>query len=142
MSDRSNVSPVPLPVAHDDRGIVIEYLDGRRVTYRAPVTSTDGSVRGTVTREIHVLIVDQSSDDGIMVYINDYDTDDAVLETSGVGRVILADGEEEAIFPGVRVSRVREHVDVRVDEQLSDVDVVVFVEDDRGEQAYRLSGTS
>lgn len=141
MDGRSNVSPVPLPVHRNAGGIQVEYLDGRRVTYGAPREETDGPVEATVTFEVHVLVVDPEREEGIMVYLNDYDTDDEILETTGVGRVLLAPEAREVIYPGVAVRRVGDRVRVTTEEPLEAAAVYVFVENELGERAYHLAAS-
>lgn len=139
MRGRSNVSPVPLPIDRTDEGIAIEYLDGRSVQYGTPVDAPDPPVESTTSFEIHVLVVDADRDEGIMVYINDYDTVDEILEATGVGRILLGDGDSEAVYPGVRVSREGERIAIAVEEGLADAWVYVFVENPVDERAYRLA---
>lgn len=139
MRHRSNVSPVPLAVERDDDDIVLEYLDGRTVRYRGPLEPREGSVSAPITLELQVLVLDEDASEGIMVYVNDYDTVDDILEETGVGRVLLGDGDTEALYPGVIATRSGQTIEVEVDDALTDAWVFVFVENQFGERAYRLA---
>lgn len=138
MRHRSNVSPVPLPINRTDDAIDVTYLDGREVTYHGPFESRESTVQANQSFAVHVLVIDRDSDEGVMVYINDYDTSDAILESTGVGRVIIADGAHEVIFPGITASRSGEWIDVSITADPGDVDIFVFIENDRGESHVRL----
>jgi len=63
---------------------------------------------------------------------------DDILESTGVGRVMLEGDDEEELFPGVTVAT--EAYSIRVDADLSLVDgrVFVFAEDEMSEHAYEL----
>ena len=74
MSQRRDVSPATLAVAVGD-GVTVEYLDGREVTYPGPVEPVEGSVRCGPGKEVHVLVTDAGGDRGVMVYVNDRNTD-------------------------------------------------------------------
>lgn len=138
MSERSNVSPATLPVARTAAGIEVEYLDGRRVVYRADPEPVQAAVSAPERSHVHVLVRDDAAQRGRLVYLNDLDTDDAVLEQSGVGRVLVGDGEEAAIDHGVDVTRTGEHLRIDVDHHPPDRSVYVFVENQLGERAYRF----
>lgn len=138
MSQRSNVSPATLPVRTTDEGIHVEYLDGRQVTYRATPEPVDGSTTASHRAHVHVLLVDEAAENGRMVYVNDVDTADEILEASGVGRVIVDDGDEVAIGQGVDVRRAGEQVQVSVEAASPDRTVFVFVENQLEERAYRI----
>lgn len=138
MRHRSNVSPAPLPVERGEDGVTVEYHDGRRVRYAGPIEVAEERVSATTSFEIHVLVADPAFTEGIVVYINDYDTRDDILDATGVGRVLLADGAVEAIYPGVRAGRSGETIEVSVDPDLSDAWVYVFVENQLNERAYCL----
>lgn len=138
MRHRSNVSPVPLPVGREKDVIVVEYLDGRVVRYRGPAERRDGPVRATVSFEVHVLVVDDDRGEGVMVYVNDYDTADDILESTGVGRVLLGENEAEMVYPGVTVERGGESVEVSLSDDPPRETVFVFVESEVGERAFEL----
>lgn len=74
-----------------------------------------------------------------MMYVNDLTSHDEVLESSGVGRVILGEDEEEELFPGVLVRRVPGHrFEIEADPEVARGRVFVFVEDDWGEDSYEF----
>jgi hypothetical protein len=100
-------------------------------------------VTGTVTaapgKETHVLVTDPSGTEGVMMYVNDLKTHDEVLESTGVGRVILAPGESEELFPGVTATRGQnQRTTVDVDVDVAGGRVFLFVEDDWGEETYEF----
>lgn len=138
MAARSNVSPVPLQLEPRDQGIAVRYLDGRLVEYAAPIADADDAVGANITYEIHVLVTDEAETEGIMVYLNDYDTSDDVLESTGVGRILLEQGESAAAYPGVMASRADDRVEVAADPEAVEGSVLVFVENQLEERAFRL----
>jgi hypothetical protein len=74
-----------------------------------------------------------------MVYVNDLRTHDEVLESTGVGRVILDEGGSEELFPGVTVRRPgTQRTEVSADLSVARGRVFVFAEDDWGEDSYEL----
>jgi hypothetical protein len=73
------------------------------------------------------------------MYINDLKTHDDVLESSGVGRVVLEQGSSETVFPGVTVSRPGGmRTIIEADPETARGRVFVFVEDDWSEQSYEF----
>lgn len=139
MQHRSNVSPVPLTVERSAEAVRVHYLDDRVVTYRGPFEERDGELAANRSFEVHVLVIDPESGDGIMTYVNDYDTTDPILESTGVGRVLIEDGQHEAIYPGITATLAGETVRVTVDETAADMWVYGFVENDRGEAGMVLA---
>lgn len=139
MRHRSNVSPVPLSVERRPEEVVLTYLDGRVVTYAGPFEPRDGSVTANRSFAVHVLVVDHDTDQGVMTYVNDLDTSDDILESTGVGRVILDDGDREVLYPGVEVRRSGEEVTVTTDETVDDAAVYTFIENARGEAGVILT---
>lgn len=138
MQHRSDVAPSTLPVSLEPEGVFVEYLDGRDVFYHGPPEARTGAVRtrpGTLTQ---VLVTDEAGTEGVMVYVNDFDTHDDVLEESGVGRLLLGQGESDTVFPGVRATRDGHAVVVEADPSVVDGRVFVFAEDELGESAYEL----
>lgn len=135
MEARSNVTPVPLTLDIGDESISLQYQDGRIVTYPGPFNSRE-EVSATLTYEIHVLITDGT--EGRMVYINDYDTSDEVLESTGVGRVILEEGSSAAVYPGVTARREGERITIEADAEAIEGSVYTFVENQLEEYAYQL----
>lgn len=139
MRHRSNVSPDPLPVEATDAGIVLEYQDGRRVEYGATSRRPSGDIEATTAYEIHVLVTDEAPTEGVMVYVNDYNTSDDILESTGVGRLILGDGEQAAVYPGVTARRDGERITISTDAEAVEGRVYSFVENQLDERAYRLA---
>lgn len=140
MSQRRDVSPGTLPVTVEDDAVVVEYLDGRQVRYEGPVEPVDGSVRCAPGKEVHVLVTEVDRDRGVMIYVNDRNTDGDILEETGVGRVVLEPGEEAEFLPGV-VAFVDGHaVEVVADPGVAGGRVFVFEEDALGERAFELVG--
>jgi hypothetical protein len=73
-----------------------------------------------------------------MVYVNDRKTADEILESSGVGRVILERNETDSVFPGVEASNHGYRVEVTADPEQARGRVFVFVEDELGEESYEI----
>jgi hypothetical protein len=73
-----------------------------------------------------------------MFYVDDRKSHDDILESSGVGRALLADDETTQLFPGVEAARDGHAHIVSVDAETVDGRVFVFVEDQFGEAAYEL----
>jgi hypothetical protein len=141
MSFRSDVSPQTLGVDLTEDGIVVEYLDGREAFYRGVPTKADGSVRTAPGKDVHVLVTDPTETEGVLVYVNDRNTHDDILESSGVGRVLLEPGEETAVFPGVDVSNENHRVVVEADPETARGRVFVFEEDEMGERSFEIVAT-
>jgi hypothetical protein len=139
MTGRSDVAPATVGVALLDHGVEVEYLDGRSVLYRGVPERTSGDLRTSPGREVHVLVTDPAGEEGVMTYVNDLATEDEILRATGVGRIVLDDGESAGLFPGVTVRREGGHRTV-VSAEPAAVDgrVFVFVEDERAEAAYEL----
>lgn len=138
MEARSNVSPVPLTLHPGESQMTLEYLDGRRVEYEAPLETQSGSVSANVAYEIHVLVTDADETEGIMTYVNDYDTSDEILESTGVGRVLLDVDDREALYPGVTARRSADQITIDVEADAIDGSVYAFVENQLDERVYRL----
>lgn len=137
MSQRSEVSPSTLGVDITDDGVVVEYLDGRRVTYDPP-EPVEGSVRCQPGKDVHLLVTAPDEMEGVIVYVNDRKTHDEILESTGVGRVILDGGETSEVFPGVE-ARVDGHaVVVTADPAIVGGRVFVFEEDEFGERSFEI----
>jgi hypothetical protein len=142
MSHRSDIPPDTVSVELTEDGIAVEYLDGRTTFYRGVPTKTDDSVRTAPGKDTHVLVTDETETRGILVYVNDLRTHDDILEQSGVGRVILEDGDEDELFPGVTVRDHQMRVEVAVDFDVADGRVFVFEEDELGERSYEIVSNS
>ncbi|WP_135363507.1 DUF5796 family protein [Halosimplex halophilum] len=138
MSARNDVPPDTLGVELTEDGVAVEYLDGREVFYRGVPTAVEESVRAGPGKDVHVLVTDETETQGIMLYVNDLNTHDDILESTGVGRVMVDDGGEEPLFQGV-VARSESHrVEIEADLSVVDGRVFVFVEDEMGEQSFEI----
>ena len=93
MPRRSDVPPETLRVSLEPEGVEVAYLDDRSVFYHGVPEKREGSVVCGPGRDVHVLITAPDEREGVMVYVNDRATHDDVLESSGVGRVLLDGGE-------------------------------------------------
>lgn len=143
MSIRSDVAPSTLPVELLDEGVQVEYLDGRTTLYRGAPRKVEETLTAAPGKEVHVLVTDPEGTEGVMMYVNDRKTHDDILESTGVGRIVLDGGEAEEIFPGVTVAtpdgmRCR----IQADLDVARGRVFVFVEDDWGEESYELVETA
>jgi hypothetical protein len=135
---RNDVAPSTLSVSLLDEGVEVEYIDGRTTLYRG-VPEKVPTLTTKPGRELHVLVTDPTESEGVLVYVNDFQTHDDVLESTGVGRVMLDKGEEEELFPGVVVRRLGElRFEVDADPELARGRVFAFVEDDWGEDSYEF----
>jgi hypothetical protein len=138
MTHHSEVSPSTLPVELTADGIEVEYADGRRVFYRGVPEAAESPLTPPPGKDVHVLVADASETQGVLVYVDERTTEDEILESTGVGRVLLAPGEETTVFPGVSVSRGEVRVEVAADLETVDGRVFVFAEDAMSEHAYEL----
>ncbi|WP_324662514.1 DUF5796 family protein [Haloarcula sediminis] len=138
MSNRSDIPPDTVSVELSEEGVAVEYLDGRTAFYHGVPTKAEGSVTTAPGKDTHVLITDKTETSGILVYVNDLRTHDEIIEESGVGRVILEDGEEDELFPGVTVTDHQMRVEVTVDYDVTDGRVFVFEEDEMGERGFEI----
>ena len=138
MSQRGEVSPSTLGVELDPDGVIVEYLDGREAFYHGVPAAVEGSVRCQPGKEVHVLVTSPDETEGVMVYVNDRNTHDDVLESTGVGRVFVESGEEAEVFPGVRVTMDGYATVVEADPAATGGRVLVFEEDELGERSYEL----
>jgi hypothetical protein len=138
MSHRSDIPPDTVSVELTEEGIAVEYLDGRTAFYHGVPTKAEETVTTAPGKDTHVLITDATETSGILVYVNDLRTHDDIIEDSGVGRVILEDGEEDELFPGVTVRDQKMRVEVSVDFEVTDGRVFVFEEDEMGERSFEI----
>ncbi len=138
MSTRSNVAPSTLGVDFVEGGLVVQYLDGRETFYHGPPKPVTESLRTPPGKHVHVLVTDPDGVEGVMTYVNDRDTHDGILETTGVGRVMLEADDEEELFPGVTVTTEAYSIRVEADLEVVDGRVFVFAEDEMSEHAYEL----
>ncbi|MFB6160079.1 MAG: DUF5796 family protein [Haloferacaceae archaeon] len=143
MSSTSDVAPSTLTVRLLDHGVEVDYLDGRTTLYRGVPEKVAGRLRTKPGREVHVLVTDPTGTEGVLLYVEDRTTGDAMLEDTGVGRVLLDRGESSEVFPGVRARRVGDHrVEVEADPAAVTGRVFVFAEDEWGEDAYEFVAES
>ncbi|AGB39074.1 DUF5796 family protein [Natronococcus occultus] len=138
MSQRSNVAPSTIGVDFVEGGVVVEYLDGRDVFYHGPPKPVEEAITSPPGKEVHVLVTDPDGVEGVMTYVNDRNTHAEILESTGVGRVILEGNDEEVLFPGVTVSTEGYSIRVEADPEVVDGRVFVFAEDEMSEHAYEL----
>ncbi|MFB6136657.1 MAG: DUF5796 family protein [Halobacteriaceae archaeon] len=138
MSARNDVPPDTVGVELVDGGIYVEYTDGRRTFYNGVPQTVEGGVRCQPGKDVQVLVTDPSETEGVLVYVNDLKTHDDILESSGVGRVMLDRGERRELFPGVTVELDGYAVVVEADTDTADGRVFVFEENERGEQFYEM----
>ncbi len=135
----TDVPPRTLGVDLREEGVVVTYADGRSTLYRGVPQTVSGSLQTAPGKETHVLVTDPTETEGVLLYVNDLKTADEILEDTGVGRILLDEGDREEVFPGVSVSRtdgLRTTVEVDPDE--AGGRVFVFVEDDWGEASYEF----
>lgn len=139
MSVRPNeVPPSTLPVELTEDGIAVEYLDGRTVFYHGVPAKVETPLTTTPGKDTHVLVADGSGTEGILVYVNDRKTDGDILESSGVGRVLLEKSETTSLYPGVRVQRTGFRYEIEVDFDAVEGRVFVFEEDEMGELSREI----
>ncbi|SNZ04796.1 hypothetical protein SAMN06269185_0681 [Natronoarchaeum philippinense] len=138
MSARNTVAPSTIGVAFSEDGIAVEYLDGREVFYHGPPRKTDGVVRTAPGKLVQILVTDPDGTEGVLTYVNDRNTHDDILETTGVGRVFVEPGETEELFPGVTARAEGHAIVVDADPEVARGRVFVFVEDELQEEAYEI----
>lgn len=137
-ANRNDVPPETVGVSLEPEGVEVTYTDGRSVFYHGVPERAEGRVVSGPGKDVHVLVTDPTETEGVMVYVNDRKTDDEILESTGVGRVILDRDESDAIFPGVEVANRGYRVEVTADPEEARGRVFVFVEDELSEQAYEI----
>lgn len=138
MSNRNDVPPDTLGVELTADGVVVEYLDGREAFYRGVPERVTEAVTTPPGKDVHVLVTDPTETQGVMVYVNDHNTHDDILETTGVGRVFVDNGGETTLFPGVVARASQYRMTVEADLEAVDGRVFVFAEDELGERSYEL----
>ncbi|QLG62305.1 DUF5796 family protein [Halorarum salinum] len=137
--NRSDVAPATVSVALREEGIEVEYLDGRVTFYHGVPEAVEGSLTTPPGKETHVLVTDPTETEGVLVYVNDLKTHDDILRDTGVGRVMLGEGEEEELFPGVTARRPGgQRTELEADPEVARGRVFVFAEDDWGEHSYEF----
>lgn len=138
MTERSDIAPETLSVSLDPEGVEVEYVDGRSVFYHGVPRKREGGVVCPPGRDVHVLVTSPDETEGVMMYVNDRTTADGILESTGVGRIVLERGETASLFPGVDAENRGYRVEVSADPELARGRVFVFAEDGTGEAAYEL----
>lgn len=138
MSARNDVAPSTLGVELTSDGIYVEYTDGRRVFYNGVPEKVHGPLRCRPGTTAQVLVLDPTETEGVLVYVNDLNTHDEILESTGVGRVLLDAGEEEELFPGVTVRDKSMRVQVEADPETARGRVFVFEEDEMNERRFEI----
>lgn len=136
----SNVSPETLSVALQEAGITVEYSDGREVFYRGVPERVESPHQTAPGKDVHVLVTDETEHSGVLLYVDERRTDDEILESTGVGRLLLDPDEESTLFPGVTVRGGTLRSEVAVDPELVEGRVFVFEEDQFEEHSYELVG--
>jgi len=135
---RNDVPPTTLSVDLREGGVAVEYRDGREVFYNGVPGRVASPLRTAPEVEVHVLVTGPEDREGVLTYVNDRRTHDDVLEATGVGRVLLADGEREQLFPGVVVRADGLRVVVEVEFDAVDGRVFVFEENELGERSREV----
>ena len=142
MSQRSDIAPDTLSVSLEPEGVEVEYVDGRSVFYHGVPAKREESVVCGPGKDVHVLVTSPDEREGVMVYVNDRNTHDDILESTGVGRVIIERGEETSLFPGVDAENHGYRVEVSADPEAARGRVFVFAEDEMGEASYEIISAS
>ena len=140
MPYRSDIAPETLQVSLEPEGVEVEYLDGRSVFYHGVPAAREGSVVCGPGRDVHVLVTAPGEREGVMVYVDDRTTHDEILESTGVGRVLVDEGEAVSLFPGVEATNHGYRVEVTADPEAARGRVFVFAEDETGEASYEIVG--
>ncbi|MFQ3319253.1 MAG: hypothetical protein ACI8UR_000803 [Natronomonas sp.] len=138
MSQRSDIAPETLQISLEPEGVEVEYLDDRSVFYHGVPATREGSVTCGPGKDAHVLVTSPDEEEGVMVYVNDRSTHDEILESTGVGRVIIERDEETSLFPGVDAENHGYRVEVSADPEAARGRVFVFAEDEMGEASYEI----
>lgn len=138
MSFRSDIAPELIDISLEPEGVEVTYADGRSVFYHGVPTKADGTVTTAPGKDVHVLVTDPSEEEGVMLYVNDRATDDDILRSTGVGRVIIDRDETESIFPGVEATNAGYRIEIAADPETARGRVFVFAEDELGEESYEI----
>jgi hypothetical protein len=136
--EHSDVPPDTVGVDLVDGGVVVEYTDGREVFYRGVPERVQAPHQTAPGKEVHVLVTDETERHGVLVYVNERRSDDNILASSGVGRVMLDDGETSTLFTGVTVNGGRLRCEIHLERTLVDGRVFVFEEDQFEERSYEV----
>ena len=139
MAVHNDVPPRTLGVELREEGVVVTYADDRTTIYRGVPQKVSDSLKTAPGKETHILVTDPTETEGVLLYVNDLKTADEILEDTGVGRILLEEGDREDVFPGVSVSRTDGlRTTVEADPEEARGRVFVFVEDDWGEASYEF----
>lgn len=138
MVSRETVSPATLQLEVEEDGIVVHYLDGRHTVYSQTPEAETAPITMPPEFIVQILLVHPSQTEGVLVYVNDRDTADEILEESGVGRINLRPGEAASILPGIDVEMDGHTAVVDVDHEVVDGEVYVFAEGQLGSRAYHV----
>jgi hypothetical protein len=139
MTSFSDVPPDTLSVRLTDGGIAVEYMDGREVFYHGvpePASTPHWTAPG---KDVHVLVTDGSETSGVLMYVDERATGADILESSGVGRLLLDKGETRTLFAGVEATRENLRYEIDIDEEVVNGRVFVFEEDQFAEHSYELT---
>ncbi len=140
MSFRSDIAPELIDISLEPEGVEVTYADGRSVFYHGVPTKAEDTVTTAPGKDVHVLVTDPSEEEGVMLYVNDRATDDDILRSTGVGRVIIDRDETESIFPGVEATNAGYRIEISADPETARGRVFVFAEDELGEESYEIVG--
>jgi hypothetical protein len=138
MSYHSEHSPDTLSIDLTEAGIAVEYTDGREAFYHGVPAKVEERHTTAPGKEVHVLVTDPTETEGVLVYVNDRTTVDEIITETGVGRVLVDDGEETTLFPGVNVGAEGHRVTVAADPETARGRVFVFEEDERSERSVEI----
>lgn len=138
MARRSDVAPDTLPISLDPEGVEVRYRNDRSVFYHGVPTKTEGTVTSGPGKDVHVLVTDPTEEEGVIVYVNDRTTHDDILESSGVGRVVVDRDETVSVFPGVEAANLGYRIEVTADPETARGRVFVFVEDEVSERSFEI----
>jgi hypothetical protein len=134
----ATVPPDTVGVELREGGVTVEYCDGRETMYSGVPKPTD-HVRAAPGTEVHLLVTDDPPTRGVLLYVDDRRTPDDVLRESGVGRVLLDDGEQREPVPGITVGRDHHAHEIDGDPDRIEGRAFVFVENAREERRYELA---
>ncbi|ERH09480.1 MAG: hypothetical protein J07HX64_01234 [halophilic archaeon J07HX64] len=134
----SELPPDTVGIDLVDGGVAVEYTDGREVFYRGVPERVEAPHRTAPGKQVHVLVTDASEQRGVLVYVDERRTDDEILESSGVGRVMLGPEETATLFSGVTVRGGRLRSEIRLERDVVDGRVFVFEEDQLEEHSYEV----
>jgi hypothetical protein len=138
MSVRNDIAPDTLSISLEPEGIEVTYTDGRSVFYHGVPKKREGEVTSAPGKDVHVLVTDPTESEGVMVYVNDRNTHDEILESTGVGRVFLDRAERTGLFPGVEAENLGYRIKVTAEPEVARGRVFVFIEDEMGEDSFEI----